>query len=343
MRPPLPTVRSLVLSAFRRLRNPCTLAVLAVLPLTGCRTTAPAFGTAAATRSAPVRVYDARASRWVPFDEMMRSVSTADVVFLGEQHDDPVTHSLELAVLAAIGERRGRVVLSLEMFERDVQGALDRYLAGTMPEVDFLAASRPWDRYATDYRPLVELARVRGWPVVAANVPRPIASAVSRRGIAHIDSLSPLMRTFAAADHQCPRDGYFDRFAETMSGHGAGIPAAPSSGASPATATAAADPGARAVIERFYEAQCVKDEAMGEAVATAFATSGRATPVLHVDGAFHSDYRLGTVERARRRMGNARMVVLSAVPVADLATADAAPHRGKADYIVFTLATTKRP
>ncbi|HYW33198.1 MAG TPA: ChaN family lipoprotein [Gemmatimonas sp.] len=309
--------------------------LLTLSSLTACRTAAPALGGNAGTGAVRVvRVYDARESRWVPFETMMRSVAAADVVFLGEQHDDPVTHGVELAVLAALGERRGRVVLSLEMFERDVQGTLDRYLAGTMPEADFLAASRPWERYATDYRPLVELARVRGWPVVAANVPRPIASAVSRRGLAHLDSLSALMRGFTAAEHQCPRDPYFERFAATMSGHGAGVPGA------------SADAGAGAVIERFYEAQCVKDEAMGEAVATAYASEATAdtrAPVLHVDGAFHSDYGLGTVERARRRIRNAKFVVLSAVPVVELAAADVAPHREKGDYIVFTLATAKGP
>jgi hypothetical protein len=51
------------------------------------------------------------------------------------------------------------VVVAMEMFERDVQGVLDQYLAGTITEEQFLKASRPWPRFATDYRPLVEFAR----------------------------------------------------------------------------------------------------------------------------------------------------------------------------------------
>ena len=58
--------------------------------------------------------------------------------------------------------------MTLEMFERDVQPLLDQYLAGNISEKNFLDGARPWDRYTTDYRPMVELARVHGWPVIAA-------------------------------------------------------------------------------------------------------------------------------------------------------------------------------
>src|SRR6185295_4257295 len=56
--------------------------------------------------------------------------SQANVVFFGEQHDDPETHRAEAELLDAIGRSGRPVVLSLEMFERDVQGVLDDYLAG---------------------------------------------------------------------------------------------------------------------------------------------------------------------------------------------------------------------
>src|SRR5205823_13287665 len=128
-----------------------------------------------------------------------------------------------------IGRSRPKVVLSLEMFERDVQPVLDDYLAGRIPESEFLARSRPWDRYATDYRALVQLARARGWPVLAANVPRPIASAVSRKGLAALDTLPAASRAWVAREISCPHDAYFDRFAESMKTH--------SAGGGPATAT----------------------------------------------------------------------------------------------------------
>jgi uncharacterized iron-regulated protein len=198
-------------------------------------------------------------------------------------------------------------------------------------EATFLAGTRPWDRYTTDYRAMVELARVREWPVIAANVPRRLASAVSRRGLGLLDTLNAGDRRFMAQEHLCPKDAYYAKFAETMTGHSAG-------GGPPTAADAAA---MAQMTDRFYEAQCVKDEAMGEAVANAFTRSPKGTVVFQVDGAFHSDQGLGTVERARRRAPGARTVVLTAIPVADPMRAQGAEHATKADYILFTRAPKK--
>jgi uncharacterized iron-regulated protein len=257
---------------------------------------------------------------------MIERLARADVVFFGEQHDDPATHRSELAVLAALGNTSRPVVLSLEMFERDVQGALDDYLAGRVTEADFLSRSRPWERYATDYRALVELARARGWPVVASNVPRRFASAVSRNGLAVLDTLAAPERELVARDIACPRDAYYERFADQMKGHSAG-------GGPPSAADSSA---MRRMTDRFYEAQCVKDETMAESIVAAMAAAGEGALVLHVDGAFHSDYGLGTAARVVRRRPGIRTAVISAVPVDSLATASPASFTARGVYVILT-------
>src|SRR4029453_5084128 len=101
------------------------------------------------------------------------------------------THRLEQAILDGLSRRREPVTVSLEMFERDVQPVVDRYLAGAITEAQFLQEGRPWPRYATDYRGLVELAKKEGWTVVAANVPRRLASEVAKSGQSALDRLTP--------------------------------------------------------------------------------------------------------------------------------------------------------
>ncbi len=280
---------------------------------------------------AAMRVYDSKAKRFIAFGELADAVAAADLVFFGEQHDDPATHTGEMALLGAMADRGRTVRLSMEMFERDVQPLLDRYLMGQIPEAEFLAGSRPWDQYATDYRPLVELSRLHGWSVRAANVPRPLASAVARRGLVVLDTMNARDRGFMARDNLCPRDAYYQKFVATMQGHGSG-------GAAPSDADAAA---ARQIIDRYYEAQCVKDEAMGETVAAALLSGPGGTLVFHVNGAFHSDEFLGTVTRAVRRAPKARVVVLSAVPVPDLNSADPSAFAARGDYILLTRAPKK--
>lgn len=303
--------------------SPILLAAL-MLPLPQAATK-PAAAPAVAFAYVPQRVYDVRQKAFTDFETMLADLSRADVVFVGEQHDDANTHRLELAILEGLTRRRVPLVVAMEMFERDVQSTLDQYLAGTINEDAFVKAARPWPRYETDYRPIVEFARVHRIPVVASDVPRRIASDVSRSGISVIDGLGA-DRRLAATDLQCPSSGsYYDRFLEAMGGH------------PPAAAPDAAD--IRARNDRFFLAQCLKDETMGESVADAFA---RAAPehatIVHINGAFHSDYAQGTAAAAIRRLPGRRVAVVSVVPVDDLDRERPDEDDAKrGDYLLYTL------
>jgi uncharacterized iron-regulated protein len=279
-----------------------------------------------------VRAMHVSSGQDLAFDELTRRIAGADVVFFGEQHDDPETHRVEFGLLDALGRTGRPVILSLEMFERDAQPLLNEYLAGRITESDFLARSRPWDRYITDYRPMLELAKAKGWPVVASNVPRSMASAVGRKALAALDTLTPVERGWAARDIQCPDDAYRARFMETMREHSSG-------GAAPSTA----DTLPTAVATRYYLAQCIKDETMAESIVSAREQAPGNAIVVHYDGAFHSDYRQGTVERVRRRAPSLRMIVITAVPAIDPTTTTLASHSGRADYIIFTKRIPPKP
>lgn len=292
---------------------------------------APAHQATDADRSGyvPNRVYSTHKRQFVDFESMLASTSSFDVLFLGEPHDDPATHRLEAATLEGLARRRANVVLAMEMFERDVQPLLDNYLSGSAPERDFVAGSRPWPRYSTDYRAMVEFARASKWPVIASDVPRRLASLVSRRGLKIIlDSISATDRAFTAHDVTCPHDDYFARFAKTM----AGMPSHSGDSSKDSAAEKAA------TIERIYQAQCIKDETMGESVAKAYTAAPPGALVVHVNGAFHSDYGLGTAERVKRRLPGKRVAVVSFVPVKDLDKIDEKPEHTLGDFIVFTLA-----
>jgi len=161
---------------------------------------------------------------------------------------------------------------------------------------------------------LIEFARAHKLPIVASNVPRGIAADVGKTGMTAIDKLGA-NRGLAARELDCPTSGsYFDRFAQAMGAHAGTTP-------------------------NFYFAQCVKDETMGEAVADAFhKTTGRVT-IVHVNGAFHSDFAEGTAASAARRMPGRRIAVVSVLPVEDIDTAKPESDDAKrADYLVFTVA-----
>lgn len=55
------------------------------------------------------------------FSEMLASAATHDVVHLGETHYDAIAHKLQEILFARLAAMRPACILSLEMFEADVQ------------------------------------------------------------------------------------------------------------------------------------------------------------------------------------------------------------------------------
>lgn len=268
----------------------------------------------------PYAIYDVAENTYIDLPSLVRDLATADVVFFGEYHDDPVTHRLEYELLRALGESREQVVLGLEMFERDVQGVLGDYVSGQVDEEEFLRSSRPWPNYAADYRPMVALARERGWDVIATNLPQALATGIARGGLRSLEALPPDQRRFAAAEIECPTGAYWDRFVEAIT------ESADSSGH---VAISEDDP----MFRPMFEAQCARDEAMAETIA---AVAGQGSLVYHVNGAFHSDYRLGIVPRLLRRRTGLEVRVISAIPIQDLSAPDLEEYLDRADYLIFT-------
>lgn len=289
----------------------------------------------------PQRVFDSGEKRFADFETMLADLARADVVLVGEKHDDPATHKLERAILEGLLRRKVGVTVSMEMFERDVQQTLDNYLLGKLSEEEFLKTSRPWPNYATDYRPLIELARAHQWPVIAANIPRRYASQVSKQGLAAVDSLPEAERKLLAAQLQCPFDDYFKKFGEAMNAH----PGADDKKAEKKDEKKEAEQ--RAMTEKFYFAQCSKDETMAESISLAAAhqgstkTSPAKSVIVHYNGSFHSDYKLGTAARVVRRMPKAKVKVVSIVPVEDLDSVKPDEYRKRGDYVIFCLQSPK--
>jgi uncharacterized iron-regulated protein len=266
------------------------------------------------------RIYDTTREEFLSAEEMTRSLLEVDVVLFGEFHDDTIAHRAQDELLARLMAGWGGGVLGLEMFERDVQGIVDGYVRAELDEERFLAMARPWSNYVRDYRPLVERARLRGWRVLATNLPQRHATRIAREGLEEaLSVLDATERGWAASEMECPLDGYWDRFMEAMmegadsSAHAAALAANP-------------------MMVRAYEAQCARDETMAEAIVLAAGVG----PVFHVNGAFHSDFGLGIVPRIRRRNADLSIVTISALPVEDLASARVDEHLGRAKYLILT-------
>ena len=93
--------------------------------------------------------------------QMFAVAGDARIVYLGETHDNPASHRLEVQLLEALAERHpGRQALGMEMFSRDQQPVLDRWVQGLLDEKTFLRESRWFENWSMDfdyYRDLLNL------------------------------------------------------------------------------------------------------------------------------------------------------------------------------------------
>jgi uncharacterized iron-regulated protein len=215
------------------------------------------------------------------------------VVFVGEEHGSSMSHRAELLILKGLSKRDSKLVLALEMFERDVQETLNAYLKGEISEKKFLMMSRPWPDYKRDYRPLIEWSKKKKIPVVAANIPRRAAAAVSKA-----NKISPNVigqdRIFLPKIVYVKSKEYYRRFVLSMDE----MPEAmPMKGMN---------------IGGLYKAQVLKDAVMAASLEPFLDRR-----ILFCCGHFHSDYHLGIPYQLRKKHPALKIAVISMATAID--------------------------
>lgn len=270
------------------------------------------FGTAEASSGEAIRLYDTQEGRQLTTAELADRVGAYDILLFGEYHDNKALHNLEVEFLQAIYKQQPQLTLSLEMFERDVQPEVNAYLGGKITEQAFLEQTRPWKNYTEDYRALVEFAKTKGIPVLAANLPRSIASQYARVG--DLGQLEDAMRQYLPAVHQVPDGEYRTRFFDQLRGMEA-------HGGMPMTTEKMA---------AFYRAQCLKDDTMAESIVSHYRqTAG--SKLLHYQGDFHGRFRLGVYEKIKRLDPSLRIMLITPQYVPDFADLGAKARESRAD------------
>jgi uncharacterized iron-regulated protein len=105
------------------------------------------------------------------------------IILVGERHSNKRHHRAQLSVIQALNEAGIQVAIGLEMFRKDSQPALDRWISGDIDEKRFEKIYYDNWRYPWPvYRMIFEYARDYQVPLIGLNVPREITRQVSREG-----------------------------------------------------------------------------------------------------------------------------------------------------------------
>jgi uncharacterized iron-regulated protein len=292
-------------------------------------------------------------------DQIVQAMADVDAVLVGEIHTDPVGHWVEaelfrraVALTGAedLGGARRSLALSLEMFERDVQGIVDEYLQDLITEAQFKSSARPWEHYDADYRPMVELAKAVGVPVLAANAPRRYVNRVSRMGKDALFDLSAQAKeSLPPLPFPDPTQAYRDEWNALMSGMSMEQqcpvpeeePSEETTGkAAEEEAPAHAPPAAMPMhsgsfMENGIQAQTLWDASMAHAVTT-FLDRNPGALVLHMVGGFHVKNGTGTPEKIQFYRPGTRSLVVHMDLAEDIDAFDPTEHAGRGDFVILT-------
>lgn len=295
----------------------------------------------------------------VILERMLTELQRADVIFLGEEHNDPVAHHLQEAILVHLIENRNTaganprpLALSMEMFERDIQHILDEYLADLITEKHFKDSSRPWKNYVKDYRPLVEHAKKHGLPVIAANAPRRYVNLVGREGRDALTKLpNPHRRGLPPLPYGKASPAYEAKFRAIMEQMKAppkkkDETKAEKKDAPKVSKTEPMKKEHKAPVRKFdmakaLAAQSLWDAAMAYSIASHLMRQPNAQ-ILQINGSFHSEKKLGAPEHLSRYRPGTSMAIVTIKAEKAFPKFDLEKMTGLGDFVIVTDASLPR-
>jgi uncharacterized iron-regulated protein len=243
---------------------------------------------------------------------IIKQLQTAKIVYLGEIHDRESDHQQQLAIIQALFKHKSQLAIGMEMFQRQMQPLLDRYLAGKITATELREQTefdKRWGYKWEYYAPILEFAKANRLPVIALNTPGEIARKAARKGL---ESLTSEERQYIPPLAEIDRSNakYQQMILDSYQQH-AGIVSIASKS-----------------FDRFYTAQLLWDETMAERTAN-FAQQNPNYQIIVLAGSSHIIYGYGIPDRVLRRLNQPKSIQKTVL----LSLDDDSKQPGIADFI----------
>lgn len=257
------------------------------------------------------KIYDVKKQKMITVDDIVNDFAKANVLFFGEEHNDSIGHYLEATLFKKIAMAYpGKAALTMEMFHTDVQSVINEYLADVISEKNFVKEARAWNNYK-DYRPMVEEAKLNKLAVIGGNGATRYSNAVTRGGLDVLNNLPASSKQFIAPLPIDTATGrYLDKFTETLGGHSMGG-------------------------MKVYQTQNFWDATMAWSIAK-YAKANKDAKIFQVNGRFHSDEKLGTLEKLKGYAPKLKILNISSFSADDFDHPDWNKYKALGDYVIVT-------
>jgi uncharacterized iron-regulated protein len=238
---------------------------------------------------------------------MIKALNKAELVFIGELHNNPISHWLEYEITKDLSQLNEKgLILGAEMFESDNQLILDEYTDSLISTKKFEEEMRLWKNYNTDYKPLLEFAVQNQYKFIASNVPRRYANLVYRKGLKELEYLSEEAQKYLAPlpiEYDSTVNCYAEMLKNDEHSH---------------------------FNPNIAQAQALKDATMAYFI---LKNLEKGKIFIHYNGAYHSDNYEGIVWHIRRSDPDLKIITISTVEAEDISELNE-EDKGKADFII---------
>jgi uncharacterized iron-regulated protein len=236
--------------------------------------------------------------------ELLKEISGRDIVFVGEVHNRKSHHKAQLEIIKALNGNGKKVAIGVEMFKKENQDVLDKWVSGEIEEAEFSEIyHRNWGLPWNVYRDIFVFAREKKIPLVGLNVSRSVIRQVVKEGFS---SLTPEQLSGLPSGIECKVDATYEEFIKDALGEHAG----------------------EMSFKNFCEAQMVWDNAMAHN-AIEYLDSNPARKLVVLAGSGHS-WKRGIPAQVTRLSGYSFSVIL---PESDRVEVDKIDTKD-ADYII---------
>jgi len=275
------------------------------------------------------RIYSTSKGKEVTLKEVASDMNNHDVLFFGEEHNDSVTHYLQIKMLEELHALyRAKTVLSMEMFDRDVQSVMNEYLNNLIREKHFTKDARAWSNYR-DYKPMVEFAKSNKLQVICANSPTRYTNLAGRKGQKALEDLPAATRNyFAPVPYDTASGPYYEKLMSLSHSP------APAPGADSAAKTIPIPVMSMGNFNMTL-AQSLWDATMAYSIAEHL-KKNKDVKVMHVNGRFHSDEGFGAVTQLKKYRPKVRTLVISSTSDDQFPDIDWSQYAKQGDYIIIT-------
>ena len=216
----------------------------------------------------------------VNFSQMMDSVATSRVIYIGETHDNIEAHKVQLQIIKRLSEQFP-VAIGLEMFRRSAQVKLDQWNADKLSVKEFKKLFRTnWGPGYKLYQPIFDFAHTLKLPLIGLKSTREVENSFRSGDPAPDGTFYPELNE---------QDPYHRAFAmAAFGGHR----------------------GTNKALEKPYRMLLLWEETMAHTVSQFLMNPKyKETKLIVLSGGFHVQYGFGIPKRAFRRLPHSYSII----------------------------------